>query len=241
MYLRYLLIIISFLLLIQTKLFAQEEIPPSEEVWPELNAFYSFNAKYRLFAMASGTKIEKSYYSDGAFGIHLDYFKSYQAKRTLGKYDSLKNRLLRVRVGYLYGTTPPSSEDPFKEHTILTETNSSFPLPYQFLITAKNRFDWRILDGDFLPRYRPRLTLERDFKTLYLTFNAYIYGEYFWNFGRNNVNRWRLCGGAEIRVTRNINFEWYYLYQFKNSPDVGKVNAIGLVLKAYFQSAHKKN
>ncbi|MND50192.1 DUF2490 domain-containing protein [Solitalea canadensis] len=238
---KFLAIAIFFLLFVTQVVLAQDEIPPSEEVWPELNAFYSFNSKYRLFTMISGTKVEKSYYSDGAFGIHLDYFKPYQAKRALGKYDSLKNRLLRVRVGYMYGTTPPSAEDPFKEHTLLTETIHAFPLSYQLLITAKNRIDWRIRDGEFLPRYRPRLTIERDCKTHYLTFNAYLYGEYFLNFGKPNINRWRLCGGAEIRVSRNLNFEWYYLYQFKNSPDVGKVNAIGLVLKAYFHAVNKKN
>ena len=36
---------------------------------------------------------------------------------------------LWLRAGYLYSSTPPESEDPFKENTFVTEANVRFHLP----------------------------------------------------------------------------------------------------------------
>lgn len=69
--------------------------------------------------------------------------------------------------------------------------------------------------------------------TQYLYFTPYFYGEYFANLNQGHSNRFRLCLGAELKVASRINFESYFLYQFRNDNHVDAVNAIGLALKIY--------
>ena len=144
-----------------------------------------------------------------------------------------------LRAGYMYSTTPPESKDPFKLHTIVTESNVRFHLPYHILLTNKNRFDWRIIDGNFEPRYRPRLTFEKDMHTEYLYFTPSIYGEYYVYFNGEGLNRFRISAGIQSKVTSHMEFETYYVHQFDNGKNVNALDAMGLVLKFYFK--HKEN
>ena len=149
---------------------AQDTTGAREEGWPELNVYYSFNEKWRLFGMYSATKIRTSDYTDGAAAIYLDYF-AYSALRN--KFspqprDSTRGYYLWLRAGYYYSSTPPKSVNPVKEHTIATESNSRFHLPGNILLTARNRFDWRTVNRDFKVHYRLKLTIEREMQTQFL-------------------------------------------------------------------------
>ena len=110
-----------------------------------------------------------------------------------------------------------------------------FYLPWKILLTGRNRFDLRWRNEDFQPRYRPRLKFERGFKTEYLTFTVYTYGEYFVNFDSDITNRFRFAMGWEVRVAKRLSFETYFVHQFENKLSVLSVNAIGLAMKLFFQ------
>jgi len=174
----------------------------SQEVWPLVDAYYRLNQKFRMYATVAATKLEESTYSDGAVGLFVDYFAyppKIANKLRHNHSDSLPGKFLWLHGGYQYSATPPSSKDPFKENMFVTEANTRFYLPFDMLLTWKNRFDWRINNSKFKSRYRPRLMLERDFKTEYLFFTAYGYGEYYANFGNGSVNRFKTQLGVEIR------------------------------------------
>ena len=223
-------------------LLAQDSAEAREEGWPELNVYYNFNDKCRLFLMYSATKIRTSDFTDGAAGIYFDYFayNSLRQKFTHNVLDSSKGYYLWLRGGYYYSTTPKNSIDPIKEHTIATEANSRFHIPKNFLLTVKNRFDWRTVNGVFKVRYRPRITIEKEMQTQYLQFIPYLYGEYFENFKESNLDRFRLCIGLEIKVALYVNFESYYLRQFEHGEDVRGVNAVGFAIKFYLSEEAMK-
>ena len=223
------------ILLYYLQLSAQDTTATREEGWPELNVYYNFNDKWRIFAMYSLTKIRTSDYTDGATGLYLDYFanKSLRRKFNLMSTDSSRGYNLWLRIGYYFSTTPKNASNPVKEHTVATESNSRFHLPMFTLLTFRNRFDWRTVNREFKVRYRPRVTIEKDMQTRYLYFTPYLYGEYFANVNESNSNRFRFCIGMEVKVALYINFETYYLHQYKNGVSVDAVNAIGLALKFY--------
>ena len=125
------------------QLSAQDSTGTREEGWPEINVYYNFTDRWRLFAMYSLTKIRTSDYTDGATGLYLDYFanKSLRERTNLISIDSSKGYNLWLRVGYYYSTTPKSSSNPVKEHTVATEAHSRFHLPMVTLLTLRNRFD----------------------------------------------------------------------------------------------------
>jgi hypothetical protein len=207
----------------------------SQEVWPSIDAYYRINPAFRIYATVAGTKLSESSYSEGAFGIFLDYFTfppRFHIPR--GHNDSLPGKYIWLRVGYQYSASPPSADDPFRENMVVIEGNSRFYLPSQVMLTWKNRFDGRLKNGDFNVRYRPRIMFERDFKTEFLSFTGYVFGEYFVNFSQASVNRFRTQAGIEIRVTKEINYEVFWNHQFQNQPEISEVDAFGMTLKLYF-------
>lgn len=208
----------------------------SQEVWPSMDAYYRINSKFRIYGTVAGTKKEESNYSDAAVGLFVDYFTFPAFKNIWPDHpDSLPGKFLWLRGGYQYSATPPSSEDPFKESMLVTEGNNRFYLPLRMLLTLKSRFDWRFNNGEFKARYRPKITLERDIRTYYLFFTAYGWIEYYANFGESQVNRFKSQLGAELRVTRIINYEIFWNHQFANSPEVEINDAFGMTLKLYME------
>jgi uncharacterized protein DUF2490 len=230
------LLLFMILLLSSRQLVAQDSSGTKKEVWPEVNLFYRLNQKFRIYALYSATKLKNSSYTDGGFGIYLDYFTLSRARGKIGfnLRDSTAGYYLWLRAGYLYSSTPPQSEDPYKENTLVTEANVRFYLPFNILLTNKNRFDWRSINGSFEPRYRPRLTFERDMRTEYLYFTPSIYGEYYIYFHGGGLNRFRISGGIQTKFTTNIEFETYYVHQFDNGQNVNALDAVGIALKFYF-------
>ncbi len=215
----------------------------AQELWPAIDAYLRLNQKWRLYATTAATKKESSY-ADGAFGIFADYFtfppgfvQRWKPQRT----DSLPGKFLWLRFGSQYSATPPSSEDPFSEAMIVTEANGRFYLPATMLLTFKNRFDWQVKNDEFNLRYRPRLTVERDMRTQYLTFTGYGFFEYFANFGNAQVDRLRSQFGVELRVSRHFNYEIFWNHQFAHAPEVQEVDAFGMTLKIYYDKNDFKN
>ncbi len=138
-------------------------------------------------------------------------------------------------MGYSYSDAPPS--DKKKVVNIYeTETNNSFHLPEDIILQTRNRLDWRWVNGEFQPIYRPRVKFVRNLKTEYMTLNAYIWTEYFFYLNDNTQNRLRLTIGTEIKVLKFLDFETYYLHQFQNKQYVEPLNAIGLQFDLYFKS-----
>ena len=212
----------------------------SQEVWPSIDVYYKLNQKFRLYGTAGGTKLEESSYTDGAIGVFVDYF-TFPFTHILrpNHAEDLPGKFVWLRGGYQYSATPPSAEDPFKESMIVTEANFRFYLPYSILLTTRNRFDWRFNNGDFNSRYRPRLALEKDLHTEFMTFTANGFAEYFINFGNSPVNRLRTQLGIEIRVTKRINYEVFWNHQFANQPEIQEVDAFGMCLKIYMDRKDK--
>jgi hypothetical protein len=166
--------------------------------------------------------------------VNLDYFALPVWRHRKTKSDSSRGNLLWMRAGFLYSTTPTKADKPVNEYTIVTEANIRLYLPFKFLLIPKNRIDWRFLNGDFNPRYRAKLQLERDVSTGYLSFNLYAYAEYFANINSDAHNRTRFAFGSELKVSKHANFEVYFVHQFDNGLDVPTVDAIGLSLKLFF-------
>jgi len=111
-----------------------------------------FSTCVRLITTAPSNQIKNSSYTDGGFGLCVDYFAFPWLRRKIDPafgMDSTRGYYLWLRGGYLYSSTPKDVVDPISENTILTEANARFYLPYEIMLTNKNRVDWRIVNGDF--------------------------------------------------------------------------------------------
>jgi hypothetical protein len=112
------------------------------------------------------------------------------------------------------------------------------PLPWQLLVTDRSRFDLRIVDGTFTPRYRNRAKIERTFKIGRFQLTPYASVEAFYDWRWNVFNRLRYSGGAELAITSFLVLEGYSVKQrdTKSSPEY--VYAGGVALQFYFSKAH---
>jgi Protein of unknown function (DUF2490) len=218
-------------------LLSAQDTSVQKQIWPELDMYYRINEKFRIYSSISGTR-SNSEYTDGTAGIYLDYFALpwLRARRNNTELsDSANGYYWWFRVGYSYSDAPPS--DKKKVVNIFeTETNNNFHLPEDIILQTRNRLDWRWVNGEFQPIYRPRAKFIRNLKTEYLTFNAYLYGEYFFYLNDNTQDRFRLCFGIDIKVLKYLSFETYYMHQFENKQYVEPLNAIGLQFNLYFKS-----
>ena len=214
---------------------AQDSI--QKQIWPEVETYYRINERFRIYSALSGTK-SSSEYTDGIAGIYLDYFtlpwlKGRRDHTQLS--DNSKGYFWWFRLGYSYSNSLPG--DAKKVVNILeTETNNSYFIPADIVLQTRNRMDWRWVNGDFQPIYRPRIKFVRNLKTEYLTFNAYIWSEYFFYLNDNTKDRLRIALGVEIKVLKWLDFETYFLHQFQNKQYVAPLNAIGLQFDLYFKS-----
>jgi hypothetical protein len=233
------LVYLTFLMLCINRISAQDSV--QKQIWPELDIYYRFSERFRLYSQITSTKAN-SQFTDGTAGIYLDFFtKPWLNERRneteLG--DSSQGYYWWFRFGYSYSAAPPS--DKKKDiNTLETETNNSFHLPGKLVLQTRNRLDWRWVNGDFQPVYRPRLKFLRNFKTEYLTFNAYLWSEYYFYLNDNTQDRLRLALGSEVKVLRSLDFEVYFMYQFKNKQTVEPLYAVGLIMDLYFRSRHYK-
>lgn len=220
---------------------AQDTTAVQKQIWPEIEAYYRINNRFRLYSLISGTK-SNSEYTDGTAGIYIDYFALpwlRHRRNDTELSDTARGYFLWFRMGYSY-SSPPAGDSKKTINIYETESDDNFHLPADFVMIARNRIDWRWVNGDFQPIYRPRLKFVRNLKTEYLTFDAYAWSEYFWYWNDPTQSRLRIAIGAEIKVLKFMDFETYYMHQFQNKQYVEPLNAIGIQLDFYFSSKHYK-
>lgn len=213
----------------------------AQEVWPSIDAYYKLNDHLRLYSTMAGTKKDSSNYTDGSLGLFLDVFTfPVLSKRRETHLEELPGKYFRLRAGYQYSQSPPSSEDPFRENLFVLQADGRAVLPYSILFTLRNRFDFRFKEEAFSARYRPRLQFERDFHTEYLFFTITSFVEYYANFGSSELDRFRFQLAFEVKVTKHLSYETYWNHQFGNQPSVQEVDAFGMVLKFYLNRREKE-
>ncbi len=88
--------------------------------------------------------------------------------------------LSNTREGVDYSYTAAGSGQP-ATHAPSAEVTARRPLPWDLLGGLRNRFDLNFSDGDFDPRYRGRLRLERNIALGKPTLTPYAYGEFFYS------------------------------------------------------------
>lgn len=149
-----------------------------------------------------------------AVGMHLDmYFGPLFKYRVERQPDAARTRLLTVRLGYLFGKTAPDSADPFVEHTPIIEVTPRFYLVKNILLTDRNRYDFRFVNGVYTPRYRNRVKLERTFQIGKRALTPYAYVEGFYDRRYDGFHRFRYTAGAEFQINQRFVLEGYYLRQ----------------------------
>jgi hypothetical protein len=207
------------------------------QFWPEINAFVGLSGKTRLFFLYSATRQKDlAEYSDGQVGAFVDFYTFGLIGRRVRQHaDAARNKSVMIRAGYMLDRTPPDSPETSITHMPSIEAHGRIELPGTILLSDRNRLDFRIVDGEYRPRYRNRLKVERNFKTGRFELNPYAHAEAFYDWHLNTFNRFRYTAGIEWTVTRHIILESYYTRQRDTAPTRKFTNAFGAVAQFYFR------
>lgn len=214
----------------------QQNMPAvaSQEIWPEVDAFYKINPGIRLMALASATKTN-TYYEDGDFGINADFFilSHFRKEGPEIDLDSTRGYYQWFRGGLKFTRPDPSAKNTDGQFTIRTESNTRLYPGWKTMVTIRNRFDFVDKTEMVSVKYMPRVTWEKNFKTEYLNFDAFLYAEYYLYFKDETNNRFSVAAGFNVKVSRLILTQLYYLHQFEHQEKVGTLDAFGIKLIFY--------
>ncbi len=202
------------------------------QFWPEIDTFVRLNENVRIYVPLSVTKegIGDSD-QDGTVGIFLDYYALPVSKLYFltTPDDSRANRLL-LRAGYGYTA---GGDGQSATNTLQAEWTWRVPLPWELLLSDRNRFDLNFTGGDFDPRYRNRVRLERNVDLGKPELTPYVYGEFFYSFDDGDWFRMRGTVGFEFHLWERFVPEVYFQRDYNIGS--GDVNGFGLVLSIYLR------
>jgi Protein of unknown function (DUF2490) len=140
------------------------------------------------------------------------------------------HRLL-LRLGYSY--TAGADGEP-ATNALTADATWRMTIPWELLLSDRNRFNLNFTGGDFDPRYRNRIQLERNVDLGELALNPYAYGEFFYDFDQGAWIKIRATAGIDFQLWKRFVPEVYFQRDF-NSGSTGDVNGVGLVLKIYLR------
>jgi len=226
-------VLFLLLLLMGARAGRAQEPTTRREFWPEIDVYINIKPKIRLFLLGTVSKtvedgeLRNAQSYEAQIGVHVDY---------------IPNDHVILRTGYRYGTAVGSNDDGFREHRLLTEQTLRKLLPGHFLLSDRNREDFRVIKGDFSFRYRNRVTIEREvpiFKNRTIT--PYVSGEIFYDTRFNvwNRNRWAVGVQHSLRrgpllkmllPKRQIILDLYFMRQNDSRSSPAHVNAVGASL-----------
>ena len=207
------------------------------EVWPEIDVYINIKPKVRLYLLGTVAKsvedgeIRNAQGYEAQVGVHVDY---------------IPNHHLILRTGYRYGSAIGDNDDGFREHRLITEQTLRKLLPADFLLSDRNREDFRFINGDFSFRYRNRVTIERElpvFKGRNIT--PYVSGEIFYDTRFDVWNRNRMAVGIQHTLLRGplqkmllhkrqVVLDLYFMKQNDSRSQTSHVKAVGASLAFYF-------
>jgi len=228
---------VFLLVVICAQLVRAQESSTRNEVWPEIDVYIHLKPKVRLFLLGTVSKsvedgeLRNAKGFESQIGAHIDY---------------IPNEHVILRAGYRFGTSLGETDDPFKEHRLLTEQTLRKLLPRELLLSDRNREDFRFVNGDFSFRYRNRVTVEREFNLFrQRTITPYVSGEIFYDTRYRIWNRNRLTAGVQTSLRRGplrklllpkrqVILDLYYTRQNDSRSNTQHVNAIGASLAFHF-------
>ena len=204
-----------------------------DEFWPRVQTYVNFNEIVRLYLLVS-SKSQDAGNWQGDFGVHLDFALKPVFRRDLRADDDVfRKRYLSFLVGYRYITNLPSTVP--TEQRALVEFTTRRLLPWQLVVSDRNRGEFRFLRGQpFSARYRNRLQFERDFSIGKFVYTPYTYGEVFYDTRYDAWTQTRYALGVQVPVVKHVVLETYYLRQHDTRSQPPHTNVWGLDLKLYF-------
>jgi hypothetical protein len=204
------------------------------EFRPELGIYIQQGPVIRIELVDSSSGNESTHDWRGNFAFNVQTALKPVLRRELrNDPDVFRNKYLTLRAGYRYQASLTSGHSGSENRSII-EVNSRYRLPWQLVISDRNRGDFRFIKGQpFSTLYRNRLRLERDISHGWLNCTPYVYDEIFYDTRYDRWTRNQYALGVQFPVGPYVVLEPYYLRQNSSRSNPAHIDAFGFKLNLY--------
>jgi hypothetical protein len=209
------------------------------ESWPEGQLFVGLSSSTRVFLNAAYAKGKESDQRslDAAAYLDISFLPIGPRRRRayMGE-DWQRGRYLWARVGYdhVFKATEGESSPSVAEDRGIVSLWGKFPLPGSVWVEGRARADLRWIGADYSTRYRWRLEATREWVVFDHSVVPYLNVEWFYDTRYDGWARTLYQAGSEVTVSRHFRFELNLSRQTDTLPETSRLNAIGIVAKAYY-------
>ena len=205
------------------------------QVWPEVDAHVQLPSHFRVLAFSGleqgvGFPYQQWYAASG-----LGYQWKRISKPHLENIDRDKEHYLVFGGGYEFLRTIQSGKITDENRLILDGIFNVRPSG-RFLVTDRNRVEFRWINGVYSTTYRNKLTVERDFLLRGFRFSPYGAVEVFFNGAQHSWNQEWYYAGIQWPYKRLFMLDTYYLRQHCTTCKPTNWNAAGVTLNFYFRN-----
>ncbi len=124
------------------------------------------------------------------------------------------NKYLSLSPAYRYGSAQPPGRPHAREHRFFLDFTARVPLTKGFVLSDRNRIEFRRINGIESHRYRNKLQLERSFSIGDRKLTPYLSDEVFYDDRFHIWNRNRIYAGVRVPLNQHLSLDPYFLEQF---------------------------
>jgi len=147
--------------------------------------------------------------------------------------DSDKHHVLVIGTYYQYSRGTDASGT-IVEHRAILDATGRYAIR-NFLVTDRNRVEFRRVNGDFRFRYRNLAIVERPVRLRGYKFSPFVDAEAFWDKDLGKWNQFRFAGGVNFPLFRRTSLDAYFERAHCVSCSYTNTNVAGLRIYIFFK------
>jgi len=207
-----------------------------DAVWASVEGHGQLRSNLRALILG-GSKSGTDYdYQQWIVGLGLGLQLKSFARPHLADIDPDREHSIVIGAGYEYLQTDETAK-PSSENRLVADFTARSRPPAEFLVTDRNRVEFRWVDGDYSTRYRNRLTVERASRIGGLRLTPYVSAEFFYDWAKDSWNEEQYAAGIEWPYKNVLKLSTYYLYQDCTTCSPRNLNVAGLSLNYFYRRA----
>ena len=226
---RSILFTVSFLLVISASSLGQTS-SDATEVRPKVSLTFDLRPQTRLQVFGGG---QSGDYVQWKLGAILSYRMKRLVLRRPKEIDEENEHALVIGAGYEYVQINESKTK--RENRIIFQGTGRKSPGGAFLITDRNRLEFRFINGVYNFRYRNKLVADHAFLVNKFHFTPYASGELFWDRNHHSWNQNQYGGGVQLPYHPRLMLDVFFLHQNCTTCSQQHINVVGLTLNLYFK------
>ncbi len=216
------LLILTLLLVLDLSVQAQTSTDLTDDVqfWPDLTLRLNLNKK---------TSIDL--FGTARLGQHLSHFVAEQ----VGVASSFKpSQYLTLAAHYRFAWAQPLPGKSSHEKRLFFDVTPRIPLTHGVTFSARNRLEFREINGVRSTRYRNRYQVEKSFQLHDKSFTPYVAGENYYDSRYHEWGRKQLWTGIRVPLKAHLTCDFMYLHNWDKNAKPGYWNVFGVLTRIEF-------